>query len=130
VGNVVAYLAIVHIWPSTVTKRIDPGFAGVLKRLTKLTRTKNATERLLLSAQAQSTLTEVETDIDLARYEPAEICAPAPWLAERKEAVAQIRMLSAELLVEAEADAPAVSRLEALTAQFAGHQEPGDHAHA
>jgi multidrug resistance protein MdtO len=118
VGNVVAYLAIVHVWPSTITKRIDPGFAGALKRLARLADSKNPTERLVLSAQAQSTLTEVETDIDLARYEPAEIRAPATWLAERKEAVEEIRVLGTKLLIEA--DAPAASRLEALTAQFAG----------
>ena len=134
VGNLVAYLALVYVWPATVTKRIDPGFAAVLKRLVKLVRAKSTNERRLLAAEAHSTLTAVENDLELARYEPREICAPASWLSIRREAAAEIRVLNTLLLVGTDRDVmsqtPVASRLEALAAHLEGETRSSDHARA
>ncbi len=36
IGNLVAYVAFVHIWPMTICRRIDPALASVLSRLREL----------------------------------------------------------------------------------------------
>jgi multidrug resistance protein MdtO len=131
VGNLVAWLALVYVWPATVTKRIDPGFATVLEHLGKLVSTKNMNERRLLAAQAQSTLATVESDIELAGYEPPAIRAPAAWLSNRRQAAEELRVLSTRLLVEdVESQTPVASRLEALAAHLEGRPWSSDHARA
>lgn len=133
-GNLVAYVALVYVWPATVTKRIDPAFATVLKRLQKLASVKNTNERRLLAAEAHSALTAVESDIDLARYEPRKICATGEWLSIRRDAAAEARTLSTVLLVGPDQDVvsqtPVASRLEALAARLESRPWSSDHARA
>jgi multidrug resistance protein MdtO len=133
-GNLVAYVALVHVWPATVTKRIDPAFATVLKRLQKLVSVKNTNERRLLAAEAHTALTAVESDIDLARYEPPKICATREWLSIRRDAAAEARTLSTLLLVgpgqDVVSQTPVASRLEALAARLESRPWSSDHARA
>jgi multidrug resistance protein MdtO len=81
-GNVVAYLVFTNLWPVSVGKRIDPAIAALLRRLAALM-TADSTARRALASQAQSQLAEIETDIDLAGYEPKRIRPNAMWLATR-----------------------------------------------
>src|SRR4029077_3013817 len=71
IGNLVAYFTLVHVWPVSITRRVDPALATVFRQLAKIAAAKSASDRRLLASQAQGTLRNTETDIELARYEPA-----------------------------------------------------------
>jgi multidrug resistance protein MdtO len=75
-----------------------------------------------LASQAQLQLAEIETDIDLAGYEPSRIRPDAMWLATRRKAVDEIGALGSPLLLSADKDATTsaqiAGRLEVLAARF------------
>jgi multidrug resistance protein MdtO len=122
IGNLVAYLVFTNLWPVSVGKRIDPAIAALLRRLAALMTADNSARRAL-AWQAQSQLAEIETDIDLASYEPSKIRPTATWLASRRKAADEISALGSPLLLSADkhttASAQIARRLEGLAASFA-----------
>lgn len=123
IGNVVVYLLFTNLWPISVGKRIDPAIAALLRRLGALM-TADAWTRRALAAQAQSALAEIETDIELAAYEPSSLRPSATWLTARRDATDEIGALESPLLLgayrEPAASAQIAERLEALAGRFAG----------
>jgi len=121
-GNVVVYLLFTNLWPISVGQRIDPAIAALLRRLAVLM-TADKTVRPALASQAQSELAEIETDIDLAAYEPSAVRPNAQWLAARRKAADEIGALGSPLLLDADKDAATsaqiAKRLEALAGRFA-----------
>jgi multidrug resistance protein MdtO len=126
-GNVVSYLLFTNLWPISVGKRIDPAIAALLRRLAALM-TADKAARPALASQAQSELAEIETDIDLAAYEPSTVRPSAPWLAARREAADEIGALGSPLLLSADepttSSAQIAKRLEALAGRFAAAEIP------
>jgi multidrug resistance protein MdtO len=121
-GNVVTYLVFTNLWPVSVGKRIDPAIASLLRRLAALMSADSSARRALAS-QAQSQLAEIETDINLAGYEPSGIRPNAMWLATRRKAVDEIGAIGSPLLLSADKDATTsaqiAKRLEVLATRFA-----------
>ena len=126
-GNVVAYLVFTNVWPVSVGKRIDPAIAALLRRLAALM-TADKSARPALASQAQSELAEIETDIDLAAYEPSTVRPNAQWLVARREAADEIGALASPLLLDANKDATTsahiAERLEALASRFTVAEPP------
>jgi multidrug resistance protein MdtO len=126
-GNVVAYLLFTNLWPISVAKRIDPAIAALLRRLADLM-TADKSARRALASQAQSELAEIETDIDLADYEPSTVRPNAQWLAARRKAADEIGALGSPLLLSADkhtaSSAQIAKRLEALAERFAAAEIP------
>jgi multidrug resistance protein MdtO len=124
IGNLVAYFTLVHVWPVSISRRVDPALAEVFKQLAKLVSARQPRERWLLASEAQGNLSEIETDIELAHYEPASICKSAAWLSARRQLVENSRSLDSLLVVSidprelARVDAP--TRLERLATRLAG----------
>jgi multidrug resistance protein MdtO len=120
-GNVVAYLVMTNLWPVSVGKRIDPAIAVLLRRLAALM-TADKRARGVLASQAQSELAEVETDIELAAYEPSTVRPNAQWLAGRRKAADEIGALGSPLLLSAAkhqtTSVQIAKRLEALAGRF------------
>jgi multidrug resistance protein MdtO len=127
-GNLVAYLVFINVWPVSVGKRIDPAIATLLRRLAALM-TADKSARPAMASQAQAQLAEIETDIDLAAYEPGTVRPNAQWLAARRKAADEIDALGSPLLLDAEKDATTsaqiAKRLEALAGRFAVAEFPG-----
>jgi multidrug resistance protein MdtO len=127
IGNLVAYFALVHVWPVSVCRRVDPALAAAFRQLAKAVSAKQLRERRLLVSQAQGTLKETETDIRLADYEPASIRSSAAWVSARGQALEDSRSLSTLLLLSADTSelsrVDAVTRLERLARRLA---EPSD----
>lgn len=123
IGNIVVYLLFTSLWPISVGKRIDPAIAALLRRLGALM-TADPRTRRALAAQAQSALAEIETDIELAAYEPSSVCPSATWLTARRNATSEIGALGSALLLGADkepaASAQIAERLEVLAGRFAG----------
>jgi multidrug resistance protein MdtO len=127
IGNVVSYLLFTNLWPVSVGKRIDPAIAALLRRLAALM-TADKGARPALASQAQSELAEIETDIDLAAYEPNTVRPSAQWLAARRKAADEIGALGSPLLLSADeptaSSAQIATRLEALAGRFAAAEIP------
>ena len=127
IGNVVVYLLFTNLWPVSVSKRIDPAIAAILRRLAALT-TADKSTRGVLASQAQSELAEIETDIDLAAYEPGTVRPNAQWLEARRKAADEIGALGSPLLLSADKhttdSAQIANRLEALAGRFAAVETP------
>jgi multidrug resistance protein MdtO len=98
-GNLVAYCALVYVWPISISRRVDPALATALRKLALAASAKEPRERRLLASQAQGTLSEVETDIELGRYEPASVRSSAAWLAARRQLVENCQSLGTLLLI-------------------------------
>lgn len=127
IGNVVAYLVFTNVWPVSVGKRIDPAIAALLRRLAALM-TADISARPALAAQAQSELAEIETDIDLAAYEPSPVRPNAQWLATRRKAADELGALGSPLLLDADthtgSSTQIAKRLDALAGRFAAVEMP------
>ena len=126
-GNVVTYLVFINVWPVSVGERIDPAIAALLRRLAALM-TADKSARPALASQAQSELAEIETDIDLAAYEPSTIRPNPQWLTARRKAADEIGALGSPLLLDSDKDATTsaqiAKRLEALADRFAVAEIP------
>ena len=100
IGNLVVYLLFTNLWPVSVGKRIDPAIAALLRRLSAMMRAADTRRAALWRLQAQSQLAEIETNIDLAAYEPAAVRPSATWLAARRYAADEIGALGEPAAVE------------------------------
>lgn len=122
IGNVVVYLLFTNLWPVSVSKRIDPAIAAVLRRLSTMM-TVDPQSRRVLASEAQSGLAEIETNISLASYEPSGVCPTAAWLAARRGVAEEIGALESLLLISADDSATTrtqiANRLETLATRFA-----------
>jgi multidrug resistance protein MdtO len=122
IGNLVVYLVFTNLWPISIGKRIDPAIASLLHRLSAMMTAADVRARRALASAAQSQLGEIETDIDLAAYEPEAVRPSSAWLAARRGVAEEIGLLLAPLLLSADDDprtsAQIAHRLEALAGRF------------
>ncbi|MBV8341637.1 MAG: FUSC family protein, partial [Gammaproteobacteria bacterium] len=130
-GNLVAYFTFVYVWPSSISRRVDAALAATFRCLSEVATAKAPAERRLLASQAQGALSDIETDIELARYEPASIRRSAAWLATRRQVVKETQSLGTLLLIGADtrevSRVAAVTRLEQLAASASGEAPGADH---
>jgi multidrug resistance protein MdtO len=122
IGNVVVYLLFTNLWPISVGRRIDPAIAALLRHLSAMM-TAEPQSRRALASKAQSALVEIETDIDLARYEPSTVRPTEAWLSARRDVAEEIGALGSVLLLSADNDATTrpqiANRLETIADRFA-----------
>jgi multidrug resistance protein MdtO len=112
-GNVVAYCALVYVWPTSISRRVDLALATALRKLSQAAAATEPRERRLLGSQAQNSLREAETAIELAHYEPASIRSSATWLAARRQLIDDSQSLGTLLLIGANTNE--LSRVDAAT---------------
>jgi multidrug resistance protein MdtO len=126
-GNLVVYVVFTNLWPVSVAKRIDPAIAALLRSLSAMMLAVNPWTRRALASKARSALSAIETDINLANYEPEGLRPSQAWLGYRRDAAREISALESPLLLSAEQDgetsAHFATRLETLAGRFVG-QEP------
>ena len=122
-GNMVSYLVLAHVWPASVSRRIDPAIAALLRRLGAMVTTTNPMARRISASQSQAALGAIEVDIRLARYEPANVRPSPDWLTARRATAHQIGALESPLLLadsqHVEATTQIAGRLEALADRLA-----------
>ena len=122
IGNLVVYLVFTNLWPISIRTRIDRAIASLMHRLSAMMTAADVRARSALASAAQSQLGEIETDIDLAAYEPEAVRPSAAWLAARRHVADEIGLLEAPLLLSADDDATTsaqiADRLEALAGRF------------
>ncbi|HTI00556.1 MAG TPA: FUSC family protein [Acidisoma sp.] len=107
-GNLVVYLIFTTVWPVSVTKRIDPAIAALLRKLGAIASAKGAAASLAAS-QAETALGALERDLDLSSYEPMSIRPGQDWLGRRRDAAEGMAALTGALMLSASRD-PALSQ--------------------
>jgi multidrug resistance protein MdtO len=129
IGNLVTYFIFVHLWPVTISRRVDASLAGAFRQLAKMTAAKDARARRWLASEIQGTLSGIETDIELAYYEPASIRKSTRWLSARRAVVEDSQSLSSLLLLSADKSELSrihtVPRLERLATRLATPADKG-----
>ena len=103
-GNLVVYAMFTTIWPVSVTRRIDPAIAFVLRRLSAMVRAPGRPGRDALAGEARAALGTLAQDVGLARYEPRSIRPAQAWLDARHRATRKISALQGALLLGARFD--------------------------
>ena len=111
-GTVVTFVIMTRFSPVSVTGRIDPAIADLLRTLGSLATTADAGARRALAAQGQSALGAIETDIRLARFESSAVRPSEEWLRSRESAAEELGALEAPLLLAP--DEVVAARLERL----------------
>jgi multidrug resistance protein MdtO len=128
IGNLVVFVVFTRFWPISVGKRIDPAIAALLRRLAMMMTEPDPAARRELASEARSSLAAIETDLELAAYEPQAVRPPENWLSARREAAQDIAALEGPLLLSANTDkaaaAPIAGRLETLADRFAASSLP------
>lgn len=128
IGNLVAYFALVHVWPMTISRRVDPALAAAFRQLAKMISAQEPRERWLLASEVQGSLRKIETDTALAHYEPASIRSSAAWISARRHLVENSQTLGTLLLLGADASelsrVDAARRLEGLADRLVEHSGP------
>lgn len=125
-GNLIVYVLFTNLWPVSVTKRIDPAMATLLRSLGAMMLAANPWTRRALASKARSELSAIEADIELASYEPPDVRPSQAWLGSRLGAAREISALESPMLLSAEQDgetsAHIARRLEALAGRFSGKE--------
>ena len=107
-GNLVVYVIFTNLWPTSVTERIGPEIAALLRKFSAML-TAGRGGSALAASEAQAALGALERDLELAVYEPTSIRPGRDWLDQRREAVSNMAALAGVLLLSAAQD-PALSR--------------------
>jgi multidrug resistance protein MdtO len=121
-GNLVIYVLFTNFWPISVARRIDPAIATLLRKLGEMMRAANPWTRRAVAATARAALAAIETDIDLAAYEPRGVRPSGSWLAIRRSMAQEIAAIESPLLLSADQElatsAHIANRLETLAGRF------------
>jgi len=96
-GNLVVYLVFTQLWPVSLKDHIENGVAKLLQRLAELKQAADRSSRRAASVQLLAVRAAVEDDLDVVRYEPANIRPPADWLSLRRELLDRTAALQAPL---------------------------------
>jgi multidrug resistance protein MdtO len=97
-GNVIVYLIFTLVWPVSVTRRIDPAIATLLRTFGAIA-TGQGRASTLAAAQAEAALGTLERDLDLSAYEPTSIRPGPDWLASRRDAADEMAALPGALML-------------------------------
>ncbi|SCK25732.1 multidrug resistance protein MdtO [Variovorax sp. HW608] len=95
IGNLVAYVVSAHFWPLGVAQRIESGIAGLLERMAAETR--GGARPTEAAGEWLGRLGAIESDLDIARYEPDSVRPADEWLAHRRGVVRQLGALQEPL---------------------------------
>jgi len=95
IGNLVAYVASAHFWPLGVAARIESGIADLLERMAAESRTGSRPPEA--AGEWLGSLGAIESDLDIAHYEPDSVRPSDEWLAHRREIVRHLGALQEPL---------------------------------
>jgi multidrug resistance protein MdtO len=95
-GNAVTYLVFTNIWPVSVTARIDPSVAALLRSWSAVLRN-GGQAAILAVSEALAAMGMLERDLELTAYEPRRLHPQADWLDRRRRAAGELAGLEALL---------------------------------
>lgn len=127
IGNAAIYLLFAHVWPVSISRRVDPALASLFRRLAWIARRPSHGERREALPHVHAAAAKIAADLYVARYEPASLQPAAGWLRSRRSLLTAVGGFEARLLIGS--DRPAVGEARRLE-QIAAAIERGDDATA
>jgi multidrug resistance protein MdtO len=101
-GILVSYLISTRLWPASIAPHIDEGLKTAQKQLQEIDQLSNPWPRRRVAAETQALLHKIETDIQLAGYEPPSIRPTTAWRRARRNAVRAAQRLDIALFARSE----------------------------
>jgi multidrug resistance protein MdtO len=101
-GILVSYLISTRLWPASIAPHIDEGLKTAQKQLQEIDQLSNPWQRRRVAAETQALLHKIETDIQLAGYEPPSIRPTTAWRRARRNAVRAAQRLDIALFARSE----------------------------
>lgn len=104
-GIAVVYVIFVSVWPVSIARRIDPALATLFRQLAGIGRTTSRMARLYAMPKVRAATSRIDTDIQLAYYEPSALRPSPAWLGKRKALLDSVPLLERDLLHLGDRDA-------------------------
>jgi multidrug resistance protein MdtO len=101
-GILVSYLISTRLWPASIAPHIDEELKTAQKQLQEIDQLPDPWQRRRLAAETQALLHKIETDIQLAGYEPPSIRPTPAWRRARRNAVRAAQRLDTTLFARSE----------------------------
>jgi multidrug resistance protein MdtO len=101
-GILVSYLISTRLWPASIAPQIDEGLKTAQKQLQEIEQLPDPWQRRRVAAETQALLHKIETDIQLADYEPPSIRPTTAWRRARMNAVQAAQQLGTTLFARSE----------------------------
>jgi multidrug resistance protein MdtO len=101
-GILVSYLISTRLWPASIAPHIDEELKTAQKQLQEIDQLPDPWQRRRLAAETQALLHKIETDIQLAGYEPPSIRPTTAWRRARRNAVRAAQRLDTTLFARSE----------------------------
>jgi multidrug resistance protein MdtO len=101
-GILVSYLISTRLWPTSIAPQIDKSLKSAQKQLQEIDQLPDPWQRRRLAAETQALLHKIETDIQLASYEPPSIRPSTAWRRTRRNAVQAAQQLDTTLFARSE----------------------------
>ncbi|RZU41896.1 FUSC family protein [Edaphobacter modestus] len=101
-GILVSYFISTRLWPASIAPHIDEGLKTAQKQLQEIYQLSNPWQRRRVAAETQALLHKIETDIQLAGYEPPSIRPTTAWRRARRNAVRAAQRLDIALFARSE----------------------------
>jgi multidrug resistance protein MdtO len=101
-GILVSYLISTRLWPTSIAPQIDEALETAQKQLQEIDQLPDPWQRRRLAAETQALLHKIETDIQLAGYEPPSIRPSTAWRRVRRNAVQAAQRLDTILFARSE----------------------------
>jgi multidrug resistance protein MdtO len=121
-GNLVTFLVFTMIWPVSLTRRMDPGFAALLRGLASMQRAATWPARRALAGRLLGQRSALAEDLSLVDYEPDRLRPGAAWLGRRRAAAGRLRgLVPALFLADATLAEAAATRLDGIAGRLEGH---------
>jgi multidrug resistance protein MdtO len=112
-GIAVVYLIFVSVWPVSIARRVDPAIAALLRGLAAIGRLASHADRLDALPKAHTAIAKIDTDLQLAYYEPSSLRPSIAWLRQRKALLDSVPALEYPLLYSDRRD-----KLDDMAARF------------
>jgi multidrug resistance protein MdtO len=103
-GNLVVYMLFTRLWPTSISRRIDPEITSLMRQLSKVMTAASSSLRRSQAAQVQASLGALEQDLSLVEYEPVSLRPSEDWVRSRQGIAHEIGALSAPALLVTETD--------------------------
>jgi len=101
-GILVSYLISTRLWPASIAPQIDEALKTAQKQLQEIDQLSDPWQRRRLAAETQALLHKIETDIQLAGYEPPAVRPTTAWRRARRNAVQAAQRLDTTLFARSE----------------------------
>jgi multidrug resistance protein MdtO len=117
IGNAVVYLVFTRLWPVSLSRRIDPALATLLRRLARIAAAPHTRAAAVQGGRADGERGAIAADLALLDYEPPSIRPDADWLQRRRHTLQCATALDLPLALPGDT-AAAAPALDALAARL------------